>query len=130
MCADRQEPMMPRKSPGHDSRVITYRTLPGSSPQYQRVNVGQCTAWVQTKLAFELEVRVPDETTETKPYTQSQVSRAVKRVDDWLEAIKANPPVRRAKRTVAADPCLNEPRPKMPASGKRAVRKVLDDRDD
>jgi hypothetical protein len=46
---------MPRKSPAHDSRVITYRTLPGSSPQYQRVNVGECTAWVQTKLAFDLE---------------------------------------------------------------------------
>ena len=60
---------MPRKSPGHDSRVITYRTLPGSSSQYQRVNVGECTAWVQTNLAFDLEVRGPDETTETKPYT-------------------------------------------------------------
>ncbi len=60
---------MPRKSPGHDSRVITYRTLPGSSPQYQRVVVGECTAWVQTNLAFDLEVRGPDDTTETKPYT-------------------------------------------------------------
>src|ERR1700677_5067889 len=49
---DRQEPMMPRKSPGHDSRMITYRTLPGSSTRYQRVNVGECTAWVQTNLEF------------------------------------------------------------------------------
>jgi len=46
-----EEPMMPRKSPAHDSRVITYRTLPGPAPQYQRVNVGECTAWVQTNLA-------------------------------------------------------------------------------
>ena len=43
---------MPRKSPGHDSRMITYRTLPGSSTRYQRVNVGECTAWVQTSLEF------------------------------------------------------------------------------
>jgi hypothetical protein len=214
---------MPRKSPTHDSRVITYRTLPGSSSQYQRVKVGECTAWVQTNLAFDLEVRGPDETTETKPYTvdtfrehrgaveptlyltpsgkwvrrvawqelpslkpkpplyvevtqpfatkwlwangypvpggaapieanagirdrrapspeqlhahrlwhegylsqaevareierlfqipynQSQVSRAVKRVDDWLTAMTANRPVRRAKRIVAADPSRNEP---------------------
>ena len=64
------------------------------------------------------------------PYTQSQVSRAVKRVDDWLQAIKANPPVRRAKRTVAADPSRNEPKPKVSGSGKRVVRKVVDDRDD
>ena len=60
---------MPRKSPGHDSRVITYLTLPGSSPRYQRVNVGECTAWVQTNLEFDLEVRGPDQTTETRPYT-------------------------------------------------------------
>ncbi len=65
---DRQEPMMPRKSPGHDSRMITYRTLPGSSTRYQRVNVGECTAWVQTNLEFDLEVQHPDQTTETKPY--------------------------------------------------------------
>jgi hypothetical protein len=58
---------MPRKSPGPYSRMITYRTLPGSSTRYQRVNVGECTAWVQTNLEFDLEVRHPDETTETKP---------------------------------------------------------------
>jgi hypothetical protein len=236
--------MMPRKSPGHESRVITYRTLPGSSPQYRRVNAGECTAWVQTTLEFDLEVRGPEDTTETKPYTvdtfrehqgaveptlyltptgkwvrrvschelpslkpkpplyievtqpfatqwlwangypvpggaapieanarirdrrapspeqvyahrlwhegglsqteiareiqrlfhmpfiQSQVSRAVKRVDDWLQAIKVNPPVRRAKRTVAADPSRNEPKPKVSGSGRRVVRKVIDDDDD
>ncbi len=59
---------MPRKSPGHHSRMITYRTLPGSSTRYQRVNVGECTAWVQTTLEFDLEVHHPDQTTETKPY--------------------------------------------------------------
>jgi hypothetical protein len=64
------------------------------------------------------------------PYTQSQVSRAVKRVDDWLKAIKANPLARRARRTVAADPVRNEPQPKVAGSGKRVVRKVVDDRDD
>jgi hypothetical protein len=47
------------------------------------------------------------------PYTQSEVSREVKRVDDWLQAIKANAPVRRAKRTIAADPSRNEPQPKV-----------------
>ena len=60
---------MPRKPPGQDSRVITYRTLSGSSPRYQRVNVGECTAWVQTNLEFDLEIRGPDQTTETRPYT-------------------------------------------------------------
>jgi hypothetical protein len=59
---------MPRKSPGHDSRMITYRTLPGSSTRYQRVNVGECTAWVQTNLEFDLQVQHPDQTTETRPY--------------------------------------------------------------
>jgi hypothetical protein len=44
---------MPRKSPGHDQRIITYRALPGSSRQYQRVNVAECTAWVQTNLEFD-----------------------------------------------------------------------------
>ena len=58
--------MMPRKSPGHDSRMITYRTLPGSSTRYQRVNVGECTAWVQTDLEFDLEAQHPGQTTETK----------------------------------------------------------------
>jgi hypothetical protein len=236
--------MMPRKPTGHDSRVITYRTLPGSSPQYQRVNVGECTAWVQTNLEFDLEVRGPDQTTETRPYTvdtfrehhgaveptlyltpggkwfrrvpwqeipslrpkppvyvevsqpfatkwlwangypvpggpapieanarirhrqapspeqehahhlwhegdlsqaeiakeierlfqtpytQSQVSRAVKRVDAWLQAIKVSPPVRRAKRTVAADPSWNEPKPNVSGGGRRVVRKVVDECDD
>ena len=59
---------MPRKSPGHDSRMITYRTLPGSSTRYQRMNVGECTAWVQTNLEVGVEVQHPDQTTETKPF--------------------------------------------------------------
>ena len=59
---------MPRKSTGPDSRMITYRTLPGSSTRYQRVNVGECTAWVQTNLEFDLEVQHPDQSTETKPF--------------------------------------------------------------
>jgi len=64
------------------------------------------------------------------PYNQSQVSRAVKRVDDRLQAIKANPPARRTKRTTAADPSQNEAKPKLAGRGKRVVRKVVDDRDD
>jgi hypothetical protein len=235
---------MPGKSPGHDQRIITYRTLPGSSRQYQRANAAECTAWVQTSLAFDLDVRGQGGTTQTKrytvdtfrehhgaveptlyltpggkwfrrvschelpslrpkppvyvevsqpfatkwlwangypvpggpapieanarirhrqapspeqehahhlwhegdlsqaeiakeierlfqtPYTQSQVSRAVKRVDTWLQAIRANPLVRRAKRTSAADPSRNEPKRKVSGSGTRVVRKVVDDRAD
>ena len=66
---------MPRKSAGHDSRMITYRSLPGSSTRYQRVNVGECTAWVQTNLEFDLEVQHPDQTAETKPYIISRLTR-------------------------------------------------------
>jgi hypothetical protein len=47
---------MPRKSPAHDQRIITYRTLPDSSRQYQRVNVAECKAWVQTNLEFDLSI--------------------------------------------------------------------------
>jgi len=47
-----------------------------------------------------------------------------------LQAIKTNPPVRRAERTVAADPSRNKPKPKMPGGGNCVVRKVVDDRDD
>jgi hypothetical protein len=49
--------------------VITYRTLPGSSTRYQRVNVGECKAWVQTNFEFDLEVQRPDQTTEIRPFT-------------------------------------------------------------
>ncbi len=47
-----------------------------------------------------------------------------------MQAIKANPADRRAKRTVAADPTRNQPKPKESGGGKRVVRKVVDDRDD
>jgi hypothetical protein len=232
---------MPRKSSGKESRVITYRTLPGSSPRYQRVDVAECTAWVQTNLIFDLEVRGPDGTTETRPYTvdafhehrgaveptlyltpggkwvrragwqespslrpkppifvevtqafattwlhangyavpggkapieanarirkrrdptseqkyahhlsresdmsqaevareierifqrsftQSQVSRAVKRVDDWLQATTADPPARRVPRTTAADPSRTEPNPRVSGGGRRVIRKAIGD---
>lgn len=213
---------MPRRAGGQGSRVVTYRTVPGSSRPYRRANVGECTAWVQTTLAFELEVRgagdgegdeprtesytvdtfgehrgaveptlyltpggswfrrtpwqeapslkprpplyvevtqafavewlrdngypVPGgvapveanarirgrrapspeqvrahhlwkeggltqaeiareiERAFRTPYTQSQVSRAVKRVDDWLQAAKPEPTARRSRRTIATDP--------------------------
>jgi hypothetical protein len=74
--------MMPRKAPGHDSRVITYRTLPGSSRQYQRVKVGECTAWVQTNLEFDLEVRGPGGTTKTKPKVSGGGKRVVRKISD------------------------------------------------
>jgi hypothetical protein len=61
------------------------------------------------------------------PYTQGQVSRAVKRVDDGLQAAAANVPVRRARRTVTADPRHIEPKPKAPGNGRRVVRKVITD---
>ena len=54
----------------------------------------------------------------------------MKRVEDWLQSIKANPLDRRAKRTVATDPNRNEPEPKVSGGGKRVVRKVADDHDD
>jgi hypothetical protein len=232
---------MPRKSPAHDQRIITYRTLPDSSRQYQRVNVAECKAWVQTNLEFDLEVTGPNETPETRPctvdtfrehhgaveptlyltpsgkwfrrvpchelpslnpkpplyievtepfaekwlwangypvpgvaapvaanaairhrqaprpeqvcahrlwheghlsqaevareiehlfhipYAQAQVSRAVKRVDHWLQAKKPNPPVRRPRRTVTADPRRNQPKPEELGKGRRVVRKVIKD---
>ena len=43
--------------------------LPGPSTDPFHVNVGEFTAWVQTNLTFDLEVRGPDGTTETKPNT-------------------------------------------------------------
>jgi hypothetical protein len=54
----------------------------------------------------------------------------VKRVDDELQAIKANLLARRAEWTIAADPSRNEPKPKLAGGDKRVVRKVVDDRDD
>jgi hypothetical protein len=233
---------MPRKSPGHDSRMITYRTLPGSSTRYHRVNVGECTAWVQTNLEFELGVQHPDQTTEAKPFSvdtfcqhhgaveptlylspsgkwvrrisfaelsglrpkpplfieitqplatkwlwangypvpgcaapveanvrirnrrgpapvqeyahrlwheghlsqaeiaqeigrlfhvpfaQSQVSRAVKRVDDWLQSVKTHSPANRARRPLTVGPSRNEP--SVPRTGERLTRKKVDDFDD
>jgi hypothetical protein len=59
---------MPRKSPGRDLGMITYRTLPGSSTRYERVNVGECAAWVQTYFEFDPEVQHLDQRTETKPF--------------------------------------------------------------
>jgi hypothetical protein len=61
------------------------------------------------------------------PFTQSQVSRAVKRVDDWLQAVETNPPVRRAKRTAAVDPRRNEPNPRASGGGRRVIRKLVGD---
>jgi hypothetical protein len=59
------------------------------------------------------------------PHTQSQVSRAAKRVDDWLQAIKVHPPGRSAQRTVAAGPRRNEPKLKVSGSGHGVVRNVI-----
>ena len=64
------------------------------------------------------------------PSNQAQVSRAVRRADDGLQAIKANLPVSHTQRTIAADPSQNEPKPKLSCGGQRVVRKVVVDRDD
>jgi hypothetical protein len=54
----------------------------------------------------------------------------VTRVDNGLQAIKANPPARSTKRATAADPSLNEAKPELAGASKRVVREVVDDRDD
>jgi hypothetical protein len=64
------------------------------------------------------------------PYIQSQVSRAVKRVEDWLQSIKADPPARRDKRTIVTNPGRNEPRPRVSGGGRRVVRKAVDEDED
>jgi hypothetical protein len=129
---------MPPKSPGHDSRMITYRTLPRSSTPYQRVNVGECTAWVPTNLEFDLKCNTPTKRprpgrTEIQrifhvPFAQSQVSRSIKLVDDWLQSVKADSSANRAKRCLTVGPSRNEP--SMPGTGKRLARKEVGDRDD
>jgi hypothetical protein len=50
--------------------------------------------------------------------------------DDWLRSIEANPLVRRAERTVAADPSRNGLTTKVSGSGKCVVRKIVDERDE
>ena len=50
--------------------------------------------------------------------------------DDWLRSIEANPLVRRAERTVAADPSRNGLTTKVSGSGKCVVRKIVYERDD
>ncbi len=59
------------------------------------------------------------------PFAQSQVSRAIKLVDDWLQSIKADSPARRARRSLTVGPSRNEP--SMPGTGKRLARKDIDD---
>ena len=61
------------------------------------------------------------------PFAQSQVSRAIKLVDDWLQSIKADAPANRARRSLTAGPSRNEP--SMPGIGKRLARKEVDDDD-
>ena len=60
-------PPGPSSAPGANDAAQISGT--GLASQYQRVNVCECTAWVQTNLEFDLEVRGPDQTTETRPYT-------------------------------------------------------------
>jgi hypothetical protein len=64
------------------------------------------------------------------PYTQSQVSRAAKRVEDWLQAVNGNLPKRRGRRTATVDPRRIEPKPTVPGNGKRRGRKIVDHDDD
>jgi len=62
------------------------------------------------------------------PFTQSQVSRAIKLVDDWLRSVKADTPARRARRSLAVGARRNEP--SVPASGKSLAHKEVDNQDD
>jgi hypothetical protein len=62
------------------------------------------------------------------PLAQSQVSRAIKRVDDWLQSMEADSPARRARRTLTVGPSRNEP--SVPGTGTRLTREEVDDCDD
>jgi hypothetical protein len=61
-------------------------------------------------------------------FTQSQVSRAAKPVDDWLRSIKADTPGRRARRSFAVGTRQNEPG--APETGKNPAQKNADDQND
>ena len=61
------------------------------------------------------------------PFAQSQVSRATKLVDDWLQSIKADSPASRARRSLTVGPSRNEP--SVPETGKHLTRKEVDDQD-
>ncbi len=63
------------------------------------------------------------------PYTQSHVSRAVKRVDAWLQAIKASPPVR-AQADGRRGPKPERAQAQGARRRPRVVRKVVDECDD
>ena len=119
---------MPRKSPGHGSRMITYRTLPGSSTRYQRVNVGECTAWVQTNLEFDLEVQHADQTTETKPYIIDTFCQHHEAVEPTLYLSPAGKWVRRVSFAELVGPSRHEP--SVPRTGKRLTRKEVGDHGD
>ncbi len=62
------------------------------------------------------------------PFTQSQVSRAIKLVDDWLQAIRAGSPSRRGRPPLSVGPSRNGP--SMPGTGNRLTRKEIDDHND
>ncbi len=61
-------------------------------------------------------------------FSQSQVSRAIKLVEDWLRSIKDDSPAGRARRSVTVGPSRNEP--SMPVTGQRGARKEVDDCND
>jgi hypothetical protein len=65
------------------------------------------------------------------PFTQSQVSRAVRRVEEWLRGDRPEPEPRRRKRTHSRAPQDLDSRPPRDGGGRRIVRKpVRDDADD
>jgi hypothetical protein len=61
------------------------------------------------------------------PFAQSQVSRGIKLVDDWLQSVRADSPARRARRSLTVGPSRNEP--SVPGTGKRMAFKEVDDYD-
>jgi hypothetical protein len=65
------------------------------------------------------------------PFTQPQVSRAVRRVDHWLRGERPDPEPRRRKRTHTRNPRDLDSTPRRSGGGRHIVRKrVEDDADD
>jgi hypothetical protein len=62
------------------------------------------------------------------PFAQSQVSRAIKFVDDWLQSIKADTLASCARGSLTVGLSRNEP--SMPGTGKRLACKEVDDCND
>jgi hypothetical protein len=58
------------------------------------------------------------------PFTQPQVSRAIKLAEDWLRSVKADSPARRARRSLTMGSGRNEV--SVPRTGRRACKEADD----